>query len=117
VRYTVIIGFREPQINKLGQGNFGMCNKVTGVVDGVISEAFHTFLCEVVFGLPLEDLHFEDEDSWRMMGATRILFVAINEGALHPILGPGHQMRYLIGRLLLLMVGGIESMSYRRKQG
>ena len=84
----MVIGFGRPKVDKLGQGSFGACDKVTWVVDGVISEAFCAFLCEVVFDdLPLEALRFEDEDS---AGAAGVLFTAVSEGALLPILGLGH---------------------------
>ena len=40
--------------------------------------------------------------------------MAFGVGAQHPILGFGHQVAYLIGRPLLLIVGGVESKSYKQ---
>jgi len=87
----MVIGFGRPKVDKLGQGSFGACDKVTWVVDGIVFEAFHAFLCEVIFDeLPLEALRFEDEDSCRIAGVATVLFTAISEGALLPILRLGH---------------------------
>lgn len=106
-KYATVIGFGRPKVDKLGQGSFGACDKVTWVVDGVVSKAFRAFLCEVVFDdLPLEALRFEDEDSYRIAGAAGVLFTTVSEGALLPILGLGYQMRYLIDWLLLLIIEG-----------
>ena len=71
---------------------FGVCDKVIWVVDG---EDFHASLCRVVFGgLALEALHFEGSCRWQVLleSSSRPSV----KGELLPILGLGHQTKYLI---------------------
>ena len=50
-------------------------------------------------------------------GPACIFRTAFRVGAWHPTLRFGHQIAYLIGRPLLLVVGGTESESYKQYGG
>jgi hypothetical protein len=49
-----------------------------------------------------------------IIGLACVFKTAFRVGARHPILEFGHQIAYLIGRPLLLIMGGLESKSYKQ---
>ena len=62
---------------------------------------------------PFGALRFHAVVDYTIIGPACVFETTFRVGARHPILGFGHQVAYLIGRPLLLIVGGVESKSYK----
>ena len=76
-----------------------------------------TLPCHTLSRVTLRGLRFRSMEGCKITRQAYIFRMAFKVGARHPILGFGHQIAYLIDSPLLLVVGGVESESYKQYGG